>query len=81
MSDGKPVEVLRGAFGGWYAVSESKELGSGVKKSTHKSPVSNGEQLEALLNASKWLDAFLDATGKTREQIADDYDLSIESMQ
>jgi hypothetical protein len=78
MRELKPVTVRRGMFGTWFATRGVKRGPSTtVVQVDTKMTIENQSELEAMYDSHGWLTALLEATGKTRDQIADDYDLVI----
>lgn len=77
MGEPNPVTVYRSDLTGrWYAASSSTPLRGGkpgVMVAKNKRDVANGDQLEKMWDNHSWLEALLRFTGKTREEIADDY--------
>jgi hypothetical protein len=81
MTDPRPVTVYRSELTGrWYATAKSKpynDTGAMIADARSKRDVANHEQLEEMWDNHSWLLALLRFTGKTREQIAADYDCEI----
>lgn len=78
--DGKPCKVMRSELTGtWYAVTRWQEQRQGQYLALSRHPVEaeSAAQLESMRDAEDWLRALLEATGLTREQVADRFDLTI----
>ena len=84
MTDDKPAMLMRSGLGGeWYVVTQWTDHGNGAFTAIRKRPLvaDSVRQLEEMRDAKGWLDAVMDASGLTRDQIADRLDLDVRSVQ
>lgn len=67
-----PVRLAQTVLtGAWYVV-RGAEPGPGTTVTARwKAPIENSDELDRLKNAHDWLSAVLEASGKTRDELAD----------
>lgn len=76
----KPVMLMKTPFTKeWRAVLTWKEMGEGVFNATSSRPIheDSARQLDEITDSHSWLQTLLTHSGKTREEIAATFGLSI----
>lgn len=81
MSEPKPVTIYRSELTGrWYATAKGRpydSTGTMIADARSKRDVANSDQLEEMWDNHSWLLALLKFTGKSRGEIAAEFDCVI----